>query len=859
MSAEKPRTERTRASLELLYSISRELSSQLDLQELLRRVLWLTIEEVGAFSGSIIVLDEQGLLTEGATAYNGEVLEGSAERLADPFEKGLAGWVSEHRQAVLLPSTHDDERWLRLQGNVFDEISRSAISVPLISRDRVVGVLTMVHPESGHFGEDDLALLQAIADQAVIAVENARLYSAEQDRQRLASTLQEIARIINSALDPEQVFPQILKQLERLVEYDSCSIFVLEEDQLRIVAARGLENMEVAFGITIPADPEVLVGRVLTTRQPIVVDDVQSEDGWLQIDGLPETKQIHGWIGAPLVVQDRAVGVLSVDNHTVKAYGPSEVAVVSAFADQAAVAVANARLYSEVQRRVQAMIALADTARVVTASLDLNEVLERILHQTMDCLEVEGTSLALLDEATGALEFRVASGKVAGEVVGVRLEKGEGVAGWVVEHDKPLIVPDVRSDPRFSPTMDERAGFETQAIACVPIQVKERTIGVLEAVNPRRGEFSEEQIELLMGIAAQAGTAIVHAQLFADTQSAQLRYAGLFEDSIDPILISDLSGTITDANRSAEIFLGFSRKELLGKSVQELHLPDREHVPEDLFQLKPGQTVRYDSEANHREGYRLAIEVHAKRIDIGQQPFLQWILRDISERQELDQLRADLTSMIFHDLRSPLGNILSSLEVMNTAISKDDEALQSVLSIALRSGRRASRLVESLLDLDRLEAGKAVLDKEVGSIDVLIAEAVEEVHPTAEAKGHVLKFDLAPNLPRVKMDIDMIRRVLINLMENAIKYTRSGGRLAIRARAEDDHIFVSVKDSGPGIASQDQQHIFDKFTRVRPESRLKGRGIGLAFCRLAVEAHGGRIWVESQEGKGSTFHFTLPL
>ncbi|HEY45193.1 MAG: hypothetical protein AMJ88_14740 [Anaerolineae bacterium SM23_ 63] len=859
MNAKKPINERDRASLDLLYSISRELSSQLDLQELLRRILWLTIEEVGAFSGSIIVLDEQGMLTQGATAYNGEVLEGSAERFSDPFERGLAGWVSEHRQAALLPSTHDDKRWLRLPGNTFDEISRSAISVPLVARDRVVGVLTMVHPDAGHYGEADLALLQAIGDQAGIAVENARLYTAEQNRQRFASTLQEIARTINSTLDPEQVFPQILEQLERVIAYDSSSIFVLEDDHLHIVAARGLMKTDVAFGLSIPADPKILVGRVITTRQPIVLDDVQSEEGWLQIDGLPETKQIHGWIGAPLVVRDRAVGVLSVDSNTPGAYGPSQVKVVTAFADQAAVAVANARLYSEIQRRVQAMIALADTARVVTASLDLDEVLERILHQTMDCLEVEGTSLALLDEATGTLEFRAASGKVAGEVIGVRLEKGEGVAGWVVEHDEHLIVPDVREDPRFSSIVDERAGFETRAIAGVPIRVKERTIGVLEAVNPRQGEFSEEQIELLTGIAAQAGTAIVHAKLFADTQSAQLRYAGLFEDSIDPILISNLSGTITDANRSAEIFLGYSRKELLGKSVLRLHQPDREQLPEDLFELKPGQTVRYDSEALHRDDYTLAIEVHAKRIDIGQQPFLQWILRDISERQELDQLRADLTSMIFHDLRSPLGNILSSLEVMNTAISKDDEAVRSVMSIALRSGRRASRLVESLLDLDRLEAGQAVLEKEDGSIDVLITEAVEEVHPTAEAKGHVLKFDLAPNLPQVEIDIDMIRRVLINLMENAIKYTRSGGRIAITARAEDDHILVSVKDSGPGIAPQDQQQIFDKFTRVRPESRLKGRGIGLAFCRLAVEAHGGRIWVESQEGEGSTFLFTLPL
>jgi PAS domain S-box-containing protein len=362
-----------------------------------------------------------------------------------------------------------------------------------------------------------------------------------------------------------------------------------------------------------------------------------------------------------------------------------------------------------------------------------------------------------------------------------------------------------------------------------------------------------------MGIAAQAGTAIAHAQLFAEIQTAQLRYAGLFEDSIDPILITDLKGKITDANHRAETFLGYPRKDLLGKSILKLHLPDYEQLPKVLSLLKSGQSVSYDTQANHRQGHTLAIEVHAKRIDIGQTPFLQWILRDISERLELDELRADLTSMIFHDLRSPLGNIISSLEVMENSISETDEALQSVVSIAQRSSRRASRLVESLLDLDRLEAGQAVLEMSEASIGSLIAEAVEEVHPTAEAKGHVLKYDLAKRLPHITMDVDIIRRVLINLLENAVKFTRSGGRITVTTHKTDDELVISVRDSGIGIPARDHQRIFDKFIGINQASRRKSRGIGLAFCRLAVEAHGGRIWVESEDESGSTFLFTLPI
>jgi signal transduction histidine kinase len=189
----------------------------------------------------------------------------------------------------------------------------------------------------------------------------------------------------------------------------------------------------------------------------------------------------------------------------------------------------------------------------------------------------------------------------------------------------------------------------------------------------------------------------------------------------------------------------------------------------------------------------------------------------------------------------------------------EDEAFQSVLSIAQRSSRRASRLIESLLDLDRLEAGDAVIEKQKTSISDLIKEAVEEVRPIAEAKEHTLEVKIKPKLPEADIDFDLVLRVLTNLLENAIKYTRTAGKIRISAKKEKEQIVVSVKDSGSGIPLADQKRIFEKYARIHREGRPKGRGLGLAFCRLAVEAHAGKIWVESSEGEGSTFHFSLPL
>ena len=860
MSAEAQATERERASLDLLYAISRELTGELDLRDLLQRVLDLTMTNVGALSGSILVLDEEGKVSEGALAYDGKVHDQTAERLAETFEQGLAGWVVENREAARVANTFEDKRWLNRHPEEENGNPRSAISAPLLARDRIVGVVTLVHPQPEHFTEADADLLRAIADQAGIAVENARLFRAEQDRKNFALTLQEIARIINSALDPGLVFDQVLRQLARVVDYDSASIFVLEDDSLRLVSSIGLEEGDSLIGVRLMKDPDVLAWKVMASDVPIMKSDVQEEPGWVESDSMPGAKLMRGWIGAPLVLREKAVGLLSLDSREVDAFDKRDLEVVTGFADHAATAVANAQLFADSQRQLEATRALAETARAVTATLQLEEVLQRILSETTRSLDCEGASLALIDEETGELEFRNALGVAADKIIGLKLQKGEGIAGWVAEHDEPLVVPDVKADERFYSGADEEAGFETRTIAAVPISVQRHIIGVLEAVNPRSHEFPPLYLELLRSIAGLAGTAITHAQLFSETQAARLRYAGLFEDSIDPILISDLNGRVTDANHRAETFLGYSSAALLGRSVLGLHKPNEQRLPEDLSQLELGQTISYESEAELKDANSVPIEIYVKRIDIERKPYLQWIMRDISERLALDELRADLTSMIFHDLRSPLGNVLSSLEVLKSSMKDDDEALQTVLAIALRSGRRLSRLIEQLLDLEQLEAGQAVLHKSSGSLGTLVVEAVEEVHPVAEGKGHVLNFDLgSDNIPLVEMDAEMIRRVLINLLENAIKYSRAEGKISVTLDKLDNELRVGISDNGPGVPSEDQTRIFEKFARVQRKGRPKGLGLGLAFCRLAVEAHEGRIWVESQPGQGSTFYFTLPI
>jgi signal transduction histidine kinase len=197
---------------------------------------------------------------------------------------------------------------------------------------------------------------------------------------------------------------------------------------------------------------------------------------------------------------------------------------------------------------------------------------------------------------------------------------------------------------------------------------------------------------------------------------------------------------------------------------------------------------------------------------------------------------------------------------MKSTVDEEDEDLSPIISVAQRSSRRLSRLIDSLLDINLLESGKAVLHKRSSQIADLISEAIEEVVPIAEAKGQSLVIeDRGEQLPMLEIDNDMIRRVLINLVENAVKYTPSDGEIRIKVSGGEDDVRIGVSDTGPGIDVLDQKRIFEKFARVERKGRSKGLGLGLAFCRLAVEAHGGKIWVESGPEQGSVFYFTLPL
>jgi signal transduction histidine kinase len=215
--------------------------------------------------------------------------------------------------------------------------------------------------------------------------------------------------------------------------------------------------------------------------------------------------------------------------------------------------------------------------------------------------------------------------------------------------------------------------------------------------------------------------------------------------------------------------------------------------------------------------------------------------------------------MIYHDLRSPLANIISSLDILRSMLPAEPPETVQLVDIAQRSSDRLQRLISSLLDVHRLESGQQITEKKKVNINALIDESVDITTPVAIARQITVSKEILGTLPEVNGDNEMLRRVVINLLENAIKFSTTRTSVLIAAKQSGKDVTVWVEDHGPGIPPDQRERIFTKFVRLRAEGTSKGFGIGLAFCRLAVQAHGGKIWVESTNDGGSRFLFTLPV
>ncbi len=496
-----------------------------------------------------------------------------------------------------------------------------------------------------------------------------------------------------------------------------------------------------------------------------------------------------------------------------------------------------------------------------TQHLDLRRTLQVVLSTTARALDVEhGCLVTFRAHMTIENVYVFGTGAtpiVTPEIWDILLRRG--LVGFVYHSDRQVVIRNLQTDPRWPKLPDvpflPRAG---SAIG-IPIHKGGFIYAVMIFMHPQVDYFDQEALDLLDEMMQIAGAAVSNALDFHAARTNDTRYQALFEDAVVPILLSDTRGYILDMNRKACDFLGRGRAELLRKAITELHPLETDYdMALKLAQLSEGEEVYFRTTTRTGEG-DVPTLIRARRIQLDGRAIIEWVEQDLRIQMELEQLRRDLTAMVYHDLRGPLQTILGSIYKLGEVLrNHDNPAVLTLLQLGIRSTRQLERLVDSLLDVQRLEAGNAILDTKPVELRVLLTDAIQLMQPLAIQNNQRLQFDVADDVPLIEADSDMMMRVVINLLQNAIKYTPDGGAIKLSAKRDGETVLISVSDSGPGIPPHLQKQIFDKYSRIKYRDAPKGMGLGLAFCRLAVEAHQGRIWVESDGKLGSTFHFTLP-
>ena len=523
------------------------------------------------------------------------------------------------------------------------------------------------------------------------------------------------------------------------------------------------------------------------------------------------------------------------------------------------------------------LLFLNEVSQAVTSTLDLNEVLTKLMARINEVLGMEAASILLVDESSGELIFATAAGGGAERVKGLRLQPDQGIAGWVARKGQTLLVPDVREDPRFYPDVDRLSGFVTRSVLCVPLKIKGRVVGVIEALNKAEGTFTTRDRRLLEAMAPTAAIAIENARLYQALREAKEFNERIVQGMTEGLLVEDEQGNITFVNPRTEDMLGYAPGELIGRHWTEIVPPGyRQKVSEELSKRPQGIASRYEAALLTKDGREIPVLISARpQFVTGQYVGTLAVFTDITERKQLEeQLRRSqkmealgtLAGGIAHDFNNILGGILGYASFIRAQMAADDPFRSDVETI-IHSAQRAAELTNQLLAFargSRPETRPVDLRETIQEVVRLLGRTID--------RSIMIEPRLNGELPAVEGDPAQLQQMLLNLCLNARDAMPAGGRLTIEAQnvtldagralpdlKPGDYVLLSVSDTGVGMDVETQAHLFEPFFTTKREHGGRHSGLGLAMVYSIVRNHGGIIRVDSEPGKGSTFRVYLPV
>jgi GAF domain-containing protein len=755
-------------------------SSPTDVQPVFDAVAESAARLCEAFDSTIFRIDGNRLCL---VAHHGPIPFGPIGEFTIPVVRGSVGG----RSVLEGRTIHVAD--LQTEANEFPEGSelarrfsyRTTASVPLMREGVAIGLINLRRTDARVFSERQITLLKTFADQAVIAIENVRLFTELQEKNHALTAAHaqvtealeqqtataEILRVISSSqTDVQPVFDTIVRSAVRLCGGLFSALFQFDGELIHHVAnhnhtAEAIDEVHRIY----PARPtrDLFTGRAILERAVVHIPNVEL-DPEFQHRAISRAIGFRSGLWVPMLREGNPIGVIVVNRAEAGPFSDSEIELLKTFADQAVIAVENARLFKELQARtgeltqsVEKLTALGEVSRAVTSTLDVETVLDTIVSRASQLAGADGCSIFEYDEAAEQFELRAIHNDDPAFVEALRavpVRKGEGLMGRAAEIREPIQVPDITQPGAYqSSARDTLIRFGYRAVLSVPLLREDQIIGSLSFNRKAPGEFSPEVVEVLNTFATQSVLAIQNARLFHE---------------------------IADKSRQLEA---------------------------------------------------------------------------------ASQHKSEFLANMSHELRTPLNAIIGLSEVLAQGMfgainDKQTEYLHDILE----SGRHLLSLINDILDLSKIEAGRMELELIDFDLPQAIQNALTLVRERALRRGIALHHAIDDRVAAIRSDERKVKQVLLNLLSNAIKFTPEGGRIEVRAASTDGMVEVSVTDTGFGIAPEDQDAVFEEFRQVgTADKKAEGTGLGLALSRKFIELHGGRIWVTSQVGVGSTFTFTLPV